>query len=234
MAERPVSCEAWRADLAAWATAQIAPDREAALDAHLATCAACREEADGLLAIAAVTLAAAVDGGSAAMAAAGGDGTGAADDVPPADLGPRISARLARERRRQTVRRSLVAAVGAAAAAAVLVVAVLVARGDSGPGTVHGREFAFTTLPDGATAEATVGTDDAGSVVQLAATGLDPGRTYALWLSDPVKHPDRVPAGTFRPDADGTVDVVLHCSLPADQVGRVWATSPDGLELDTA
>jgi hypothetical protein len=234
MADRPVSCEAWRSDLAAWATAQITPERETALDDHLASCAGCREEADALLAVAAVTLGAAVDGGTATVAAPGGDGVGDADDRPPTDLGPRISARIARERRRQTVRRSLVAAVGAAAAAAVVVVALLLAGGDAGPGTVHGREFAFSTLPAGATAEATVGTDAAGSVVQLAASGLDPGRTYALWLSDPVTHPERVPAGTFRPNADGQVDVVLHCSLPADQVGRVWATSPDGLELDTA
>ena len=41
-------------------------------------------------------------------------------------------------------------------------------------------------------------------------------------------------AGTFRPDGDGTVDVRLRSALPADEMGRVWATDPDGdVALDT-
>jgi hypothetical protein len=234
MAEHPEACAERRDDLAAWAVAQIDPEREAALDAHLATCAACRREADELLAVAAVALS--VDPaqlGAAPVAPPAADRVAEAME-PPADLGARISARIRRERRRQTRRRALVAAVGAAAAAAVVVVSLVALSGDDGPGRVRGEQFAFTKLPAGATATAVVGEDPGGSVVQLSATGLDPGTTYALWLSDPETHPERVPAGTFRPDDDGTVDVVLHCALPAHAVGRVWATSPDGLALDTA
>jgi hypothetical protein len=237
MAERPAACEAWREDLAAWAVAQISPAREAALDAHLATCATCRAEADALLAVAATALAVDADRLAPAPPGPAAAGEPAAADVgvePPADLGERIAGRIARERRARLLRRAVVAAAGAAAAALVVVVSVVALAGDGGPTRIHGQEFAFTTAPPGATATAVVAEDAAGSVVQLAATGLDPDTTYALWLSHPQTHPERVPAGTFRPERDGTVDVVLHCSLPADEVGRVWATTDDGLALDTA
>jgi hypothetical protein len=237
-AGRQEACADWRGDIAAWAVAQGGPDREAALVAHLAGCAQCREEADTLLAVAAVALAADPDTASAATVEPDieVDRSLRAVPGPPDDLADRISARIRRERRSQLVRRSLVAAAGAAAAAAVLVGALsLRSGGDVAP--VRGTHFAFSVEPRGADAEAVVGRDAGkGSVVQLTATGLDPTVTYALWLTPPGgSYADRVPAGTFRPDEHGAVDVRLHCSLPAEQVGRVWATTPDRqLALDTA
>lgn len=56
MAERPAACPEWQEDLAGWLVAQISPEREAALTAHLEGCAACRAEASSLLAVAAATL----------------------------------------------------------------------------------------------------------------------------------------------------------------------------------
>jgi hypothetical protein len=240
------ACAEWQGDIASWAVAQGAPEREAALVAHLAGCARCREEADALLAVAAVALAADPDAPSAPAVEPDIeldlevelelDRSFEAMPDPPVDLADRISARIRRERRSHLVRRSLVAAAGAAAAAAVLVTALSLSSGnDVAP--VRGTHFAFAVEPRGADAHAVVGHDDVkGSVVQLTATGLDPTITYALWLTPPGGgYADRVPAGTFRPDGHGKVDVRLHCSLPVDQVGRVWATTPDRqLALDTA
>ncbi len=245
MADRPrhtEACPEWAGDIAAWAVAQGSPAREAALVEHLEGCAACRAEAEGLLAIAAVVLAAdpdvAVDQAldPEVVEADVGERSSSRYPEPPADLGERIGRRIRRERRRQLVRRSLVVAVGAAAAAAVLVFALAMRAGDGGVGPVNGDHFAFAVVPPGATAGAVVGHDDGqGSVVQLIATGLDPTTTYALWLTPPGgTYEDRVPAGTFRPGRDGTVNVRLHCSLSAGRVGRVWATTDRTVVLDTA
>jgi hypothetical protein len=110
----------------------------------------------------------------------------------------------------------------------VLVVAVGL-RSDGGTSTLHGHHFAFARVPAGASADAVVAEDDVhGSLVQLKASGLDPMTTYALWLTPPGgTYEDRVPAGTFRPDPDGHVDLELHSALPAREVGRVLATTPD-------
>ena len=241
MGEPRVACLEWQDDIAAWVMAQGAPEREEALVAHLATCDRCREEAEALLAVAAVTLTIDPDAlGPLVEPPVDLAPLPEYDDQgpvePPLDLADRISARIRGERRRHVVRRSLLVAVGAAAAALVLVVA-LGLRGDGGTAPLHGRHFAFAQLPAGATADAEVAKDDVhGSLVELKATGLDPSTTYALWLTPPGGgYADRVPAGTFRPDREGDVDVRLHSALPADDVGRVWATTPDReIALDSA
>lgn len=220
MPDRPTACPEWQDDLAGWLVAQIPPDREARFQAHLATCPACRAEADSLLVVSAVSLAtdpgATVDGGG----------------EPSPELGPRILANISAERRsRQLVRAGLVALAGAAAA---VVVMVALPRDDE-PQPLQGEEVAFTVVPSGASADAVIADEEHGSLVQLVATGLDPDVTYALWLSPPEgTWDDRVAAGTFRPDEHGDVDVRLRCALPADEYGRVWATTPEGeIALDT-
>jgi hypothetical protein len=229
MAERPEACAAWREDLAAWLVAQIGPDREAALEEHLAGCAACREEADSLSAVAAVSLAADPAPERAPVTAR------ADDDLPPADLGARITARIAAERRGGTLRRGALVALGCAAAAVVLVVGVLVAGGGGGADLepLEGDDYAFTV----GTGEAIVAADPdtGGSIVHLEASQLDPELTYALWLAVPGGgRDDRIPAGTFQPEPDGTVVVRLQSAMPPDEAGRVWATTPDfQLALDT-
>lgn len=56
MTEHPAACPQWQEDLTGWLVAQLAPERELALDAHVVTCATCRTERDSLLGVAAVTL----------------------------------------------------------------------------------------------------------------------------------------------------------------------------------
>jgi anti-sigma factor RsiW len=223
MADRPLACEMWQEDLAGWLVAQISPERERALRAHLDGCAACRAEAASLQAVAAVSLAVDPVGGSSA----------GPPEPAPEELGERIAAAFAAERGSR--RRRRVAAVGVAAAAllAVALAAALVSRDDDRE--LAGDEIEVTVLPPGATAEVAVAPDDGGSVVELVATGLDPSVTYALWLSPRGGDwDDRVPAGTFRPDADGAVEVRLASAMPAEDAGRVWATTPEGeVALDT-
>jgi len=221
MAEHLQACPEWQDDLAAWLVAQGTPEREAALEAHVASCPTCRDEAHSLLGVAAVALAA--DPIREQSLPASGS------DALPARLGARVATGILRERRRRTRRSALLVAVGGAAAAAVLV-AALVAGSDDDVDPLRGDRFAFTI----GSAEAVVAPDDGGSVVQIVARDLDPDVTYALWLSVPGgRWDDRVPAGTFRPGDDGTVDVRLRSAMPAEDVGRVWATTENGIALDT-
>jgi hypothetical protein len=220
MPDGAAACTAWQEHLAGWLVAQLAPAEEAALLEHLDACAACRAEADSLLAVAAVSLGA--DPG-------GEPWRPAVDEPPPPDLADRIVAQVARERRVRWGRRAAVVLVGAAA----VVVAVLALSPDAE--RLDGQPVVFALQAPGVDASAVVAPDGGGSIVELTAVGLDPEVTYALWLTPPGgSYRDRIPAGTFRPDADGAVDVRLRSALPPDETGRVWATTPDReIALDT-
>ena len=218
MAERTPACEAWQASLTGWLTAQLPPDEEAALLAHLDTCGACRAEADSLFDVAAVLLGTDTAGSEVA-------------EAPPADLGDRIVHRVARERR---ARRAGRVTLAMSAAAAAVVAAVVMTR-DPGSDPVRGEPVVFAREAGGADASAVLAAEGDGSVVHLVARGLEPGVTYSLWLTPPGGgYSDRVAAGTFRPDEDGAVDAELRSALPAKETGRVWATTPEGgIVLDT-
>ena len=88
-----------------------------------------------------------------------------------------------------------------------MVVGAVFVLTDDDTGRIKGEQYAMT-VGEG---EAVVAPYEGGSSeVQLTATGLDPDITYALWLTPPGGgYDERVPAGTFRPDEDGTVDVRL-------------------------
>jgi hypothetical protein len=221
MSELPLACSEWREHLAGWVVAQLGPDDEAALVAHLDECRGCRVEADSLLAVAAVSLGA--DPG-------GEPWERDRDAPPPADLADRIVARVAAERRPRLLAR---AAIAVATVAVVGLLAGALLGGDPAP--TGGEPVAFARVAPGVDAAATVRPDDAGSVIELVADGLDPEVTYALWLTPPGGgYRDRVPAGTFRPDGAGRVDVTLRSALPPDDASRVWATTPDDtVILDT-
>jgi anti-sigma factor RsiW len=230
MAERPEACSAWQEDLAGWLTADLAPDRETLLDAHLAGCATCRGEAESLLDVVALSL-----GAELAPVPRTEPGEPQAVVGPPPELAERVASAVASERRARRRARLGVAAVAGAAAAAVLAVVLNLATDSAEPPELVGEPVTFTVVPAGSEASALVAPEGEGSVLQLTATGLDPEVTYAMWLSPPGGGwDDRVAAGTFRPRADGTVDVRLPCALPAEDYGRAWATTPDGdIALDT-
>lgn len=221
MREPPAACAAWQQRLAEWLVAQVGPEDEAALAHHLAGCEGCAAEADSLLTVAAVSLGADPGGEPWRLVR---------DDPPPTDLADRIVARVAIERHTSKLRWASVAVVALAAAAALLVVS------SRDPASrLDGEPVSFARLAPGVDAAATVAPDHAGSLVELTAEGLDPAVTYALWLTPPGGgYAERVAAGTFRPDEDGNVDIRLRSALPAEDAGRVWATTPEGqIVLDT-
>ena len=222
MVEHPIACEAWRPALAGWVVAQLDPAEEAALLHHLDGCTACRAEAASLLDVAAVALGADLAPPEPGVTS------------PPPDLADRILGRVARERRVRWAGRAVTAMAGAAGAVAAVAV-VAAGLSDTGDGPLRGEEVEFVRLETGVAAAAVVAPEGTGSLVHLTASGLDPDTTYALWLTPPGGgYRERVAAGTFRPDADGEVDVRLRSALPADEMGRVWATTPEGdIALDT-
>jgi hypothetical protein len=219
MAEVPEACAAWQEEIAGWLVAQIPPEREAALLDHLRQCPACEAEAESLLAVAAMSLGAAVD-----------SPTIDPDLLPPPELGDRVVGAVRRER---GVRRAM--AVVVVGFAAVLVLSLIVSISSAHDRTLNGDAVTFAVHPSGGTASAVVAHDPAGSVVQLTATGLDPLTTYSLGLTPPGGgYAERVAAGTFRPAPDGHVDTILRSAIAPDAVGRVWVTDPDGhITLDT-
>ncbi len=118
--------------------------------------------------------------------------------------------------------------------AAAVVAAALVTRDDGEP-RLRGEPVAFVREAAGVDASAVVAPEENGSIIELHVSGLDPDTTYSMWLTPPGGgYAERVAAGTFRPDDDGTVEVRLRCPLPADEMGRAWATTSDGeITLDT-
>lgn len=223
--ELPMACPDWQDDLAGWLVAQLPPGREALLLEHLASCDRCRAESESLQAVAAVALAMPSPPLVAEPEAL------EVLDGPPPDLGDRVLAAVGAERRaRRRVRGGL---VGLLAGAVLLAGVLALTRSDDR--RLEGEPIAFGVRPAGAATSAVLAEGDGDSIVELVATGLDPDVTYALWLSPPGGGlDDRVPAGTFRPDAAGRVDVRLRCALPPDRYGRAWATTPDGdVVLDT-
>ena len=181
MAERPLACEAWQPTLAGWLVAQLPPDEEAALLAHLDTCETCRAEADSLLHVAALTL--------------GADAGASAAEPPPADLGDRIVARVARERRARRAGRLAVVMSGVAAA----VVAVALVTRDAGEPRLRGEPVAFVREAEGVDASAVVAPEDNGSIIELHVSGLDPDTTYSMWLTPPGRRLRRPGRGGHLP-----------------------------------
>jgi hypothetical protein len=220
--EHPLACDAWQPALAGWVVAKLDPSEEAALLAHLEGCATCQAEAASLLDVAAVAL-------GADLAPPTHTGT-----APPPDLADRILGRVARERRARLVGRAATAMAAAAGAVIAIVLVVALQDEDDEP-RLRGEQVVFARVEAGVEASAVVAPDGAGSLVHLTATGLDPDVTYALWLTPPGGgYRERVAAGTFRPSDDGEVDVRLRSALPAEAMGRVWATTDDGeIALDT-
>lgn len=205
--------------LGAYALGQLDDGERAELDAHLDRCPACRAELDQVYPVAALLPKTDPDRLEEPLA------------VPPAYLAERVYERVGQERRRESRRRP--PSMGLAAAAAVL--AVLFALSTFFLIEEPGQEVtlqpvaARTALPAGfqnLEATATLRAEDYSTQIELEASGLAPGQTYAVWLER--EDGTRVPAGSFRAFDEGPETVYLSAAVtPEEAVGLVIGT-PDG------
>lgn len=211
--------ERLRADLGGYVLGGLTLVEQQAVEAHLATCAACRGELADLDAIPVLLDLAHADaevdtsppGEDRPSPAVGGLGTETAA-VTSIDTAP-SSGRRPSGGERKGRNRALLAAVGAVAVAAALIIGVLI-------GSPSEPEFgptiplqAVAAAPAGAgPADAPSGTaalrsTDNGTVVRLEIQGLpDDGSWYECTWS---AYQGNLSAGTFRPGPDGTVSIDL-------------------------
>jgi anti-sigma-K factor RskA len=196
-------------DLAAWLLGELDQDSERSFAEHLAHCDACREEATEL------------DSLPGLLA------TAAPPFTVPADLEARTLAAIeqaagTRRRRRRGWRLPIAVGAVTAAAAAALAVVVLGDRGD---------RFALESVRGEAVdVAATVQVTDVGREVTLDISRLRdprPSGLYELWFvapDDTRRRPDRISAGTFHPDADGTGRVRLLAAADPQRYPRLSVT----------
>ena len=185
--------------LGAHALGRLDPPERDALQAHLDGCPACRAELAELAPL------------SAALRLADPKHLDATP-VPPADLGSRIQAQLARERGARDLRRRT-RLLAAAAALVVLAVggtsAVLLNR-DGAPAAVAAEPVALQArIPDLQVRSADLVPHTWGVEVTVVLTGLHPGERYRALVVDRAGR--RLPAGEFL----GVAERPATCDLQA-------------------
>jgi len=192
----------------------LTAEEAARLDAALAGDPALRAEAGSLTALAGALRATAPapvpeplrDRVLGAVAAAAADAA-----TPPADIG------AARARRRP--RLPLAAAAAALIALGVALGAVLAPREERQPGPVERPAVTLASTAGPGTAVVRITIAGEGRIVRLRTDDLpaldNDAEFYELWFVDPRDRPGRprrVSAGTFHPDAEERVDVILHAA----------------------
>lgn len=207
-------CAVRPADLGPYLLGQLGPDQAAVVAEAVDSCATCAAEVQRLRPVVE-----ALARGGAAL-----------DEAAPAAPPPALERVLASvrdermERRRRVHRR-----VGLAAAAVALVfataVGVLVLADRDGGADGDGRDVALTSS-SGAAGSVKVWERSWGTALTLEVRGLTPGTSYGAWLADASGK--RVPAGTFRPTADGGARLDLSASLPLPEASTVGVTEIGG------
>lgn len=228
-------------DLAGYLLDQLEADEAVAFEAHLAQCAQCRSDLEGLRAAAhllsgaaapydlppdleARTLQAVELAARSPRAAAEPDGSA----EPP--VGPAQSARpvAARVRRIQWA----AAAVAAVVVGGAAFVGARLLGGDE-PGTL---EVQAVLVGDNSRIEAAaeVRKVDIGRIVEFSTDDLPilpTGEFYELWFvgpGDTPKRPNRISAGTFHPDEDGRSHVTLTAAVDPAKYPVLVVTAEPG------
>jgi hypothetical protein len=192
-------CRHWKESLGAHALGQLSGQEKIALEAHLEGCAACRDEADSLLAV------------SRLLPHADPAHFGPAPQ-PPAELGRRIAATIGSERRAKRRERRLrlglgFSGVAAAVAAAALAIFVLSGGESGGPE----QQIAFRSLPDGVKIGATLEPQAFGTEIHMYVKGISSGTLCRVYMRGPDGKD--VSAGTFRYRWGGDSAAVLSAAL---------------------
>jgi hypothetical protein len=193
------SCREWREALGAYALGRLPGEERAGLEAHMEGCAACRAEAESLVAV------------SRLLPHADPERFGPAP-VPPPELGKRIAATIGAEQRTRRHRRRLRFGLGfggatAAAAAAILAIFVLA----SGEGTGPEQHVSFRSLPQGVKIAATLEPQAFGTEIHMYVKGIRSGTLCAVFMRGPGG--TDVSAGTFRYRWGGDASAVLSAAL---------------------
>ncbi len=191
-------CRRWKEALGAYALGHLPDEERLGLEAHLEGCAACRAEADSLLAV------------SRLLPHADPARFGPAPQPPP-ELGQRIAATIGAEQRSQQRQRRVRFGLGlggaAAAAAAVLAIFVLSGNGESGPE----QHVAFRALPQGVKIGATLEPQAFGTEIHMYVKGISSGTLCRVYMRGPGG--EAVSAGSFRYRWGGDDAATLSAAL---------------------
>lgn len=197
-------------DLGPYLLGQLPPEEAALVEEAVASCASCTVEVERLRPVA------------AALAR----GTAPLEEVSPEAPMPALDRVLASvhdetvaQRRRWRTRMAL------AAASVVLLVAAVVGAAVVLGGGSQGRDISLSGRTS-ATGSAMVVSKGWGTAITLEVSGLTPGKSYGAWVAD--RSGDRVPAGTFRPTADGSAHLSLGASLDLDQASSMGVSELGG------
>jgi len=192
-------CRHWKESLGAHALGHLPDDERAGLEAHLEGCAACRAEAESLLAV------------SRLLPHADPARFGPAPQPPP-ELGKRIAATIGaeqRSKRRQRRFRFGLGLGGAAAAAAAAVLAIFVLAG--GKEAAPEQHVAFDSLPSGVKIGATLEPQAYGTEIHMYVKGISSGTLCHVYMRG--QGGNDVSAGTFRYRWGGDDAAVLSAAL---------------------
>jgi anti-sigma factor RsiW len=214
---------------AAYALDALDGDERDRYEAHLASCAACREELEGFWRVS----------GSLAHAAGG--------PAPPAALRSRILAEARRERPNVVPLRRRFALPAAASLAAVAAVAAiglglwgasLSGRVDDLRGELAGSEEALAVLSDpsaqhvpltGADGHVAIARSGRAALVLSNLERAPAGKTYEIWV---IEDGTALPAGLFEGKDTRTV-VALTRTVPDDAVVAVTLEDEGGVDVPT-
>jgi hypothetical protein len=199
-------CRDWRELLGAYALGQLEGDERAGLEAHLDGCAQCREELALLAPVARMLPHADPERFESAP-------------QPPPELGARIAATIAGERRQAEKRRRRLfggfALGGATAVLAAAVLAIFVLGGDGGGEPEQHVSFASR----GVSIDATLEPHAYGTEIRMYVHGVASGTLCRVSLRGPggVSYP----AGTFRYRWGDDSEAVLSSALDLSRTRAV-------------
>lgn len=220
-------CDVAPEDLGPMLLGQLAPGRAREVARRVAACPLCAAEAADLTPVVAALRA--YPPPEAVVPAA------VEPELPdPAGGLEAVLAGVRAERVRRTHRRTALAG-----AAAVVLVALGAGAAQLLPAAsdrpVRDAVDVRLSGPAGGEGRATLDPRGWGTAIHLEASGLDPAARYGVWLA--AEDGGRLPAGSFRPTAAGSVDLRLSTALPLT-AGRVLgvtqlpgASSPEPVDV---
>lgn len=183
-------CRTWREQIGSFLLGHLDRDEQAALQAHLDGCPACRAEVDELLPVA--SLLSVVDLQQPTTS------------VPPVGLRQRVFSAIDAQRRVAHSRRRRIALAGSLALTSIAALAAIaLIRSAEGPSA---ESVAFRSLPPGVVIGARLEPRRWGTEVRLRVRGVRPGTVCTVWLRR--RDGTRARAGSFRYLYEGGSDQV--------------------------